>query len=274
MPSSPTPDLARARASPGPRGAPRGARAARRRLDSPTSPARSPTTEILGEEGLALIERNADTLLQEVGHRVSRLSRGAGALQGRRLRHQGRARALSPRPRPAALRDGAVELRAARAQPRAQRRHRRRRDGVRAQLRLAVRPRSRQGPALRHDRGFPEFREARLSLALHPPFRRHRLRAGRSARQQAAFRDGLCAHALFRQAVHGLGDQARARRRIRWRCARSCSARISSPSTRSAPASSTPIRRWCGIRPCSARRRLTRAPIRPASSRRSSCRAR
>ena len=57
-------------------------------------------------------------------------------------------------------------------------------------------------------------------------------------------------------------------------CARSCSARTSSRTTRYAPASSTPIRRWSGIRPCSARRRPTRAPTRPASSRRSSCPAR
>src|SRR6185437_9103274 len=54
--------------------------------------------------------------------------------------------------------------------------------------------------------------QARLSQPLHPPFRRHGVRAGRPAGQQAAPRDGVRASQIFRQAVHRLGDQARARR--------------------------------------------------------------
>ena len=57
------------------------------------------------------------------------------------------------------------------------------------------------------------------------PLRRHGLRAGRRAGQQAAPRHGVRAHALLGQAVHGLGDQRGARRATRSRCAGCCSAR-------------------------------------------------
>ena len=149
---------------------------------------------------------------QEVGiefrefPRALELFRGAGCdIKGERVRFP---RGLARQP----LRHHAVAICAARAQSRAQRADRRRRDGVRAELRLALRPRPRQRPPLRHARRLPEFREARLSQPVHPPFRRHGVRAGRSAGQQAAFRDGLRASQIFGQAVHGLGDQARARR--------------------------------------------------------------
>ena len=75
-----------------------------------------------------------------------------------------------------------------------------------AGLRLALRHGSRQGPALRHDRGFPQFREAGAVLALAAPFRRHDLRAGRRAGQQAPSRHGLQPHQIFRPRLHGLGD--------------------------------------------------------------------
>ena len=89
---------------------------------------------------------------------------------------------------------------------------RRQRHGVRAGLRPALRARPRRQAPLRHDRGFPQFREARLYGAVDPPFGRHGVRAGRRAGQQAPSRHGLFAHPLFRQAVHGLGHGARARR--------------------------------------------------------------
>ena len=143
----------------------RSARAQRSHASVPYITRKIPLTEMLSEEGLALDRTQRRDAAAGDRHRVSRLSPRAGALSQRRLRHQGRARALSARPRAAALRDGAGAVRAARAQSRAQRRHRRQRDGVRAQLRLALRPRSRQGPALRHDRRLPEFRQARLSRA-------------------------------------------------------------------------------------------------------------
>ena len=171
-----------------------------------------PLTEMLSEEGLEIIERNADTLLQEIGiefrdfPRALDLFRAAGCdIKGERVRFpRGLARKLCA--------TDAAPLRAARAQSGAQRADRRRRDGVRAQLRLALRPRPRPGPALRNDRRLPEFRQACLSEPLYPPFRRNPVRAGRPAGQQAASRDGLCASQIFGQAVHGLGDQARARR--------------------------------------------------------------
>ena len=52
------------------------------------------------------------------------------------------------------------------------------------------------GPPLRHDRGLPQFREARLCEPVHAPFGRHGVRAGRPAGQQAPSRNELCAHAL------------------------------------------------------------------------------
>ena len=171
-----------------------------------------PLTEMLSEEGLAIIERNADTLLQEVGIEFRDypsaldLFRQAGCdVKGHRVRFpSGLARQLCAT-------TPAQYVQHARNPERnvviGGKEHR-----LRPQLRLALRARSRQGPALRDDRGFPQFREARLSLAVHPSFRRHRLRAGRSARQQAAFRDGLRAYEVLGQAVHGVGDQAGTRR--------------------------------------------------------------
>ena len=144
-------------------------------------------------------------------NRVPRPSSGARPPEGRRLRRARRARALPARTGASARRDRAVGIRPARPQLRAQRSHRRQVDGVRAGLRPALRPRPRQGPALRHDRGFPELREARLYEPLHAPFGGHGVRAGRRAGQQAAPRHGLRAHALFRQAVHGVGHRPRAR---------------------------------------------------------------
>ena len=48
-----------------------------------------------------------------------------------------------------------------------------------------------EGRRYAHHRGFPQFREARLHVAGDAPFRRHGLRAGRSAGEQAASRHGL-----------------------------------------------------------------------------------
>ena len=93
----------------------------------------------------------------------------------------------------------------------------------RPELRLAVRPRPRPRPALRHDRGLPQLREARLHEPAPPPQRRHGLRAGRRAGQQAPPRHGLFAHPLQRQAVHGLGHRTRSGPATpsRWRGSRS-----------------------------------------------------
>ena len=53
---------------------------------------------------------------------------------------------------------------------------------------------------------FQQLREAGAVLALAAPFRRHDLRAGRRAGQQAPSRHGLQPHPLFRPRLHGLGD--------------------------------------------------------------------
>ena len=76
---------------------------------------------------------------------------------------------------------------------------RRRRHGVRPQLRLAVRARPRQRPPLRHARRLPELREARVHVAEPAPLGRHGVRAGRRAGQQAPPRHGVLAHQVQRQ---------------------------------------------------------------------------
>ena len=190
----------------------RTARAHRSHASVPYITRKIPLTETLSEEGLETIERNAETLLQEIGiefrdfPRALDLFRNAGCdIKGERVRFpRGLARQLCAT-------TPAQYVQHAR-NPERNVLDRRRRDGVRPQLRLAVRPRPRQGPPLRDARRLPEFRQARLHEPLYPPFRRHGVRAGRPARQQAAFRDGVCASQIFGQAVHGLGDQARAGR--------------------------------------------------------------
>ena len=161
--------------------------------------------EVLDEEGLSLIEHNADTILEEVGVEF----RGdpdalRSAPRGRRGRRR-RARPLPardvPHDRPG---DRAAPVHPVRPERGEQRRDRRDAHGLRAELRLAVRARPRPRPALRHDRGLPQPREADLPLAAPPPQRRDGLRAGRRAGQQAPPRHGLRAHALLGQAVHGL----------------------------------------------------------------------
>ena len=171
--------------------------------------------EIVSDEGLELLEHNADTILEEVGVEIrdypSALERfrDAGADVSRHTRALPAWAVPSDR-----AGDGARRLHAARPQPGAQRADRRRRHRVRAELRLAVRARPRQRPALRHDRRLRELREARLHVAVPAPLGRHRVRAGRRAGPQAAPRHGVRPPPLQRQAVHGLGHGRRARRRL------------------------------------------------------------
>ena len=137
--------------------------------------------------------------------RVPRRPRGAPPAPRRRRRRRRRPRPLPARDVPPD-RPGhrAAPVHPVRPQPGAQRRDRRDAHGLRPELRLAVRARPRQRPALRHDRGLPQLREAGLRLALPPPLGRDGLRAGRRAGQQAPPRHGLFPHPLQRQAVHGL----------------------------------------------------------------------
>ena len=172
-----------------------------------------PVYEILSEEGLALCEANADTVLQEIGiefrddAEALQIWKDAGAdVDGVRVRcPKGMCREHHPKVRarelhPARPQPGALASRSA-ATPRSSRRS-------------TARPSSATwtGPALRHHRGLPQLREARLHGAGHPPLRRHGLRAGRHPGQQAPPGHGLQPHALFRPALHGLGDGAGAGR--------------------------------------------------------------
>ena len=168
--------------------------------------------EVLGEEGLALLEWNADTILQEVGIDFRDDPDCARDAEGGRRRRRRRAGPLPARAVPPDHPgDRAARLDPVRAQPGAERHPRRPAHGPRAELRLALRHGPRPRPALRHDRGLPQLREADLRVALAASQRRHGLRARRPAREQAALRHGLFAHPLVGQAVHGLRDAAEPR---------------------------------------------------------------
>ena len=126
------------------------ARTARSQAFVPYITRKIPYYEVLGEEGLALLEHNADTILEEIGidfrddPESLQIWKEAGADV------QGRARALPARHVPQLVqRSRAPGIHPARAQPGAQRRHRRQPHGVRARLRLAVRAQPRRGPPLR-----------------------------------------------------------------------------------------------------------------------------
>ncbi len=184
---------------------------------------RIPNYEILDEEGLALIEANAETVLEEIGVRFAENPAALRALEGRRRRRARRPGASAEGAGAAALRDRAARICAAGAQSRARRDDRRQGPGAGAGLRAALRARHRERPALCDDRGFPQLREARLLVEVAAPFGRHGLRADRRRGEQAASRHAAGAHDAQRQAVHGLGDGAGAGGRIRSRCAGSCS---------------------------------------------------
>ena len=191
--------------------------------------------EVLCEEGLVAHrgERGHDPRRRWAWSSAATRTRST-LLAERRCRRPGRARPLPARPVPVHRPGvGAARVHAARPQPGAQRPHRRQRHGLRAGLRLAVRARPRRRPALRDDRGLPQLREARLPEPVPPPQRRHRLRAGRPAGQQAPLRHGRGAPAVQRQAVHGLRDPRRRGRRTRWRWRGSCSGPTTSRTTRS-----------------------------------------
>ena len=201
----------------------RAERTARAGRGGAADPAADPDYEILDEEGLALIEANAETVLEETGVRFPEnepalaLWREAGAdVKGDRVHlPKGLARKLcATAPR---------ELRAGGAEPGAERDDRRQGAGAGAGLRAALRARHGGRAALRDDRGFPQLREARLHVAVAAPLGRDGLRADRRRGEQAASRHAAGAYDALGQAVHGQRDRSRSGRRIRWRCAGSCS---------------------------------------------------
>ena len=127
----------------------------------------------------------------------------------------GAAGALRSRPRAGAVRDGAVVVHPARPQPGPLGGDRRRRRRVRPGLRLAVRPRPGRRPPLRLAGRLRELRQADVGDAVAAPLRRHGVRAGRRAGQQAAPRHGVRPPALQRQADDGLGHRAEPGRGLR-----------------------------------------------------------
>ena len=173
-----------------------------------------PLTEMLSEEGLQIIEANSETLLQEIGiefrdfPRALDLFRAAGAdVRGERVRFpRGLARSLC-KTAPAQYVQHARNPE---------------RSVVIGGKNTVFAPN--YGSPFVHDldkgrrygtiEDFRNFVKLAYLSPVHPPFRRHGVRAGRSARQQAAFRDGLRPHQVFRQAVHGLGDAPLPRRRF------------------------------------------------------------
>ena len=123
--------------------------------------------EVLDEEGL--VAHRAQRRHDPPGGRPRvprRPRRAAPVPRGRRRRRRASASAsragMCRADRPG---DRAAPVHAVRAQPGAQRRDRRDAHGLRPELRLAVRPRPRRRPPLRHDRGLPQLREARLPVA-------------------------------------------------------------------------------------------------------------
>ncbi len=172
-----------------------------------------PMTEILTEEGLATIEANAETLLQEIGVEfrdyptaLERFRQAGADMKGARVRFpKGLAKKLCAT-------TPSVYTQHARNPERS----------VQIGGKATVFAPNYGSPFVHDlDKGrrygtiedFRNFVKLAYLSPVHPSFRRHGLRAGRSAGQQAPSRNGLCAYALFRQAVHGLGDPSRARRR-------------------------------------------------------------
>src|ERR1700722_14049777 len=187
----------------------RSARAQRSLASIPYITRKIPLTELVSEEGLQTIERNAETLLEEVGVEFREfppaieLFRGAGCdIKGERVRFpRGLARSL-------------CATTPARYVQHARNPERNVTIGGDA---MVFAPN--YGSPFVHDLdkgrryGTLEDFQNFVKLAYVSPYIHHSggtvCGAGRSAGQQAAFRDGVRACQIFGQAVHGLCDQAR-----------------------------------------------------------------
>ena len=165
--------------------------------------------EVLGEEGLALIEHNADTILEEVGVEFR------GDAEALRILHDAGADVDGERVRfPRGMCRRIVQATAPRQFTQYARNEER---NVEIGGMHTVFAPNYGSPFVRDlDRGrrygtIEDFRNlVKLTyvVALPAPLGRDGLRAGRRAGQQAPPRHGLFAHPLQRQAVHGLGDRA------------------------------------------------------------------
>jgi len=200
------------------RDAKRAARTARAAASVPYITRKIPYYEVLGEEGLTLLERNADTILEEVGIEFREdaealaLWKQAGAdVQGERVR--------MPRPR---------ALTRSEESPREFVQHARNpaRNVTIGGLNTVFAP-AYGSPFVRNlDEGgatralrLSQFRQARLPLEFPAPLRRDHLRARRPGRQTSVTSRWCTPYQIQRQAVHGLGHPSGARPglRLKWR---------------------------------------------------------
>ena len=148
--------------------------------------------EIVSDEGLEIIEHNAETILEEVGVEIRdypsalQVFADAGAdVDGTGCAsREGMCRQIVQASAPREYIQHARN-------PRAQRADRRRRHGVRAQLRLAVRLRPRQRPPLRDDRRLPQLRQAHVPVAVPAPSAAARS-ASRSTSRSASVTSTWC----------------------------------------------------------------------------------
>ena len=121
--------------------------------------------EVLGEEGLALIEHNADVILEEVGVEFRGDPDALRYPRGRR-RHRRPSASDSRADVPVIVQAALCQFTSTPGTRHATSRIGGTAHGLRAELRLAVRPRSRRRPPLRDARRLPELREARRMLAV------------------------------------------------------------------------------------------------------------
>jgi len=188
------------------RDAKRAARAARAGASIPYITRKIPFYEVLSEEGLALMEHTADTILEEIGiefrddPEAIEIWKAAGAdVKGERVRFaRGMCRSLVQRTAPREFTQHA-------------------RNPARSVLiggKNTVFAPAYGSPFVRNlDEGrryariLPQLRQARLHVEFAAPLGRHHLRAGRSAGQQAPPRHGVQPFEVQRQGVYGFGDR-------------------------------------------------------------------
>ncbi len=197
------------------RDAKRAARAARAASSIPYITRKIPYYEVLSEEGLELIEHNADTILEEIGidfrddAEALQIWKAAGAdVQGERVHFpRGMCRTLVQKTAPREFTQHARNPA---------------RNVVIGGKNTVFAPaygspfvrsldEGRRYARIEDFRNFVKLAYMSTSLA---SFGRHDLRARRSAGQQAASRHGVQPSEVQRQAVHGLGHGAAARRRF------------------------------------------------------------
>ena len=169
-----------------------------------------PVFEVLDEEGLQLIENNADTILEEIGiefrdmpEALDILKQGGAEIDGVTARFpRGLCRSIIQASAPAEYTQHA--------------RNPARSVQIGGKNTVFVPAygspfvlRSRQRPPLRDHRRLPEFRQAGLHEPEPAPLRRHHLRAGRPVPVNKRHFDMVYSpHQVQRQGVHGLGDRA------------------------------------------------------------------